>query len=197
MFPYYSRTIHTLALYILCLRTAFAFKVPLPLPSKHLCLQRSFTVIEGPLPLPSKGRCRRRAIAVEGHLPSKGLWHRRALPSMCPWLYHRRALPSKCLCNRWDFTIERPVASKCPWLCHRSAFAIEGPLPSRCPCLCHRRAYTFKVALPLPSMGRRLQSTLAFGIEGPLPSNALCFQRALEWHLFAFKGPLLSKGLRH
>jgi hypothetical protein len=136
MFACYSRTIYTLPLDILCLRTALAFKVPLPLPSKHLCLQRSFAVVEGPLP--SKGLC------------------------------HRRALPSKCLCNRRGFAFKRHLSSKGLFLqsllncrCDPKVFSIEWLLPSMG--LCHRKSFGFKVALPLPSKGRRLQR--AFAIE--------------------------------
>jgi hypothetical protein len=83
-----------------CHRRVFAFKVPLHLPSKGLCLQST-------LPLAWKRLCHRRAFAIERPLPLelKGLGHLRAIegPLSSKRLWHGSAfavegslpLPSK------------------------------------------------------------------------------------------------------
>jgi hypothetical protein len=204
MFACYSRTIHTLPSDSLCLRTAFAFKVPLPLPSKDLCFRRAFAF---KVPF---GHCKRRAFALEGNLlswplPSWDLCLQTALA------FHIEApLPSESICHRGlrqrgTFAFKLPLSLPSPCLCNRGALAFKEHLSLSSTCLCHRGAFAFKLPLPLWHLCLHTAFAFAFKVPLPLPSKGLCHRSALALAIerlsyrcaFAFKVPLPlpSKGL--
>ena len=102
---------------LICHRTASAFAFQVPLPSKDLCLPKSFSF---------QGLCLPRVFAFQGPLPSKGLCLPRA------FAFQGTSFVSNgiclCLARAVSFGFEGRLPLSWKGLCLRSAFGLKPTL---------------------------------------------------------------------